>query len=438
MLTEFGERILFKPEATPIGPRLSALRDATRGRARIFEGSGGIALVESFQRGIVGTMPGAEMIDGLVALWRALESNDQATVDRVFPLICALVSLQIGLDGFLAIEKHLLVRQGIFRTTRIRGPVAYQLDDFTRAKSTTGSTGSKRRWCRSVSPRAHSGGGYVKRYGLLEWNGGGAYMKSPFPGMDPYLEKHWRDVHARLIIYACDQMQRSLPGELLARVEERVFVESEEGNGRSVYPDVRVVEHGRPGVAAAVAEPGVEVAEPWLIHARQAESATETFIEIIDAGSGGRIVTVIEFLSQANKQPGDGQEKYLQKQGELRAGKVNLVEIDLLRAGQRVFMAPADSIPHVRRAPYQACVWRARKPGTWEHYAFPLARPLPAIPIPLREQDNDVLLRLQPLIELCYENGRYQTLDYRQPPDPPLAAADATWSDHLLRDAGKR
>jgi len=29
-------------------------------------------------------------------------------------------------------------------------------------------------------------------------------MASPFPGMDPYLEQFWRDVHARLIIYAAD------------------------------------------------------------------------------------------------------------------------------------------------------------------------------------------------------------------------------------------
>jgi 4-hydroxy-tetrahydrodipicolinate synthase len=134
LLAEFGDRILFKPEATPIGPRLTALREATGGRARIFEGSGGIALVESHARGIVGTMPGAELIDGIVALWRALEAGDQAAVDRIYPLIGALVSLQVGLDGFLAIEKYLLVKQGIFPTMRIRGPVAYELDNVTCAQ----------------------------------------------------------------------------------------------------------------------------------------------------------------------------------------------------------------------------------------------------------------------------------------------------------------
>lgn len=133
LLDEFGpERILYKPEATPLGPNLSALRDATGGRARVFEGSGGITLVDSYRRGVVGTMPGADLIDGLVALWNALQTGDDA---KIYPLslpVCGLVSLQTGLDGFLAVEKYLLVKQGIFRNTIIRGPVAFKLDEETR------------------------------------------------------------------------------------------------------------------------------------------------------------------------------------------------------------------------------------------------------------------------------------------------------------------
>lgn len=132
LLDEFGERILFKPEATPIGPRLSALRDATGGWARVFEGSGGIALVDSFRRGIVGTMPGADLITAIVALWIALSAGDEARTTRIGSLLTDVVSLQVGLDGFLAIEKYLLVRQGIFRNENIRGPVGFRLDDETR------------------------------------------------------------------------------------------------------------------------------------------------------------------------------------------------------------------------------------------------------------------------------------------------------------------
>lgn len=75
-------------------------------------------------------------------------------------------------------------------------------------------------------------------------------MPSPFPGMDPYLEPHWGDVHQSLITYARDQLNGRLPRPLRARTEERVFVEQGEGEGRSRYPDVRVLDVG--GVQTAV------------------------------------------------------------------------------------------------------------------------------------------------------------------------------------------
>jgi 4-hydroxy-tetrahydrodipicolinate synthase len=44
------------------------------------------------------------------------------------------LQLQAGLDGFLAIEKHLLVRQGLFTTARRRRPYAWELDRETAAE----------------------------------------------------------------------------------------------------------------------------------------------------------------------------------------------------------------------------------------------------------------------------------------------------------------
>ncbi|MGE0758535.1 MAG: dihydrodipicolinate synthase family protein [Pirellulaceae bacterium] len=137
LLDRYGpEKILFKPEGAPIGPNLSALRDASGGRARILEGSGGILLVDSYRRGISGTMPGMEMLDGIVALWRALERHDEEAVYRVYYPICAIVALQLqaGLDGFLAIEKYLLVKRGLFPSDRRRRPYAWSLDPETAAE----------------------------------------------------------------------------------------------------------------------------------------------------------------------------------------------------------------------------------------------------------------------------------------------------------------
>jgi len=135
LLDRFGpDRILFKPEAAPAGPNLSALRDATDARAKIFEGSGGIGLVDGYRRGITGTIPGMEFLPGIVALWRALEKSDDEAIYRVYFPICALVTLQLqaGLDGFLAIEKYVLHQRGIFTTARRRQPYAWSLDEETR------------------------------------------------------------------------------------------------------------------------------------------------------------------------------------------------------------------------------------------------------------------------------------------------------------------
>lgn len=135
LLARFGrDKILFKPEATPIGPNLSALRDATSGEARIYEGSGGVCLVDSYRRGISGTMPGMEFLPGIVALWQALQRQDDEAIYRLYFPICALVSLQLqaGLDGFLAVEKYVLHKRGLFTTERRREPHAWSLDRETR------------------------------------------------------------------------------------------------------------------------------------------------------------------------------------------------------------------------------------------------------------------------------------------------------------------
>jgi 2-keto-3-deoxy-L-arabinonate dehydratase len=134
LLDEFGaERIFFKPEASPLGPNLSKLRDATSGNARIFEGSGGINLVDCFRRGIVGTIPGTDLLDGVVALWHALSAGDEQRIYELSLPISAITALQLqaGLDGFLAIEKYLMQKRGLFHNARRVEPFGWELDRET-------------------------------------------------------------------------------------------------------------------------------------------------------------------------------------------------------------------------------------------------------------------------------------------------------------------
>ncbi len=69
---------------------------------------------------------------------------------------------------------------------------------------------------------------------------------------------------------------------------------------------------------------------------------------------------------------------------------------------------------------------------------MPLRQPLPAVRIPLRPSDRDVLLHLQPLVDRCFETGRYWKLDHRRDPAPPLSEDDSRWLDDALRQVSLR
>jgi len=132
LLDNYGTRVYFKPEAVPIGPRLTVFMEATSGRARVFEGSGGGALIDTFPRGLVGTMPGADLTWALVALWRALKDDDWDRVVLISGPLANLTSLEHSLDAYLAIEKYILVKQGVFTSAQVREPVGYKMDEQTK------------------------------------------------------------------------------------------------------------------------------------------------------------------------------------------------------------------------------------------------------------------------------------------------------------------
>ena len=262
-------------------------------------------------------------------------------------------------------------------------------------------------------------------------------MPSPFPGMDPYLEAHWGDIHHAIVNYARDAIQEQLPNQLFARMEERVYIETP-AKRMARYPDVRIVESETSFEhSSESAGEEVMVAEPKLLEL-EADPKTEGFIEIREVGGEERLVTVIEVLSPANKTVGAGHWQYQRKQKDCQCGQVSLVEIDLLRGGTWTVLAPEDKLPEPMRSPYRISVWRQWRPVSLEFYHAPLRKRLPAIRIPLRDSDSDVALDLQALIDRAYRFGRYERTDYSVDPAGPLANDDATWLDALLREQGVR
>jgi len=59
--------------------------------------------------------------------------------------------------------------------------------------------------------------------------------------MDPWLERRWSGFHLLLISHVQNQINRQVRSlGLVARADERVYIESLEGIGRSMKPDVYV------------------------------------------------------------------------------------------------------------------------------------------------------------------------------------------------------
>jgi hypothetical protein len=262
-------------------------------------------------------------------------------------------------------------------------------------------------------------------------------VKSPFPGMDPYLERRWRDVHGSLVIFSRGQLNRQLRPPLRATAEERVYIETDEDEIIQRSPDVFVVEQPVPsGAAQAVIQSPSSAAteiEPIIVRLSR-EPTVERYLEIVDAESGDKVITVIEFLSPTNKRPGEGREAYLAKRKEyLRAG-VNIVEVDLTREGPRGSVLPVNRLPPARRgATYMASIHRGGQSQEWTVYPIPLASRLPTIPIPLRPQDADAQLDLQAVIDLAYDEGHHDMTDYTRPLEPALLPAERDWVEALLK-----
>lgn len=266
-------------------------------------------------------------------------------------------------------------------------------------------------------------------------------MPSPFPGMDPYLERFWLSFHARLVTYLSDELNAGLlPPDLRAEMTERVLISSpDESYRRRILPDVYVTESRAPGAApggaARGAGGGVAVSEPVIVRLPD-DPIVETALHITDL-TGATLITAVEVLSASNKLPGPDRRQYLRKRDEYLAGGANTVEIDLYRGGDRTVPGLDDLLPQDRQSPYLAIVRRANRLDQWEFYPLPLRTRLPAFPLPLRPADDYVLIDLQPLVDRAYANGRYP-IDYSRDPDPPLDGDDAGWAIDLLRAARRR
>ena len=247
-------------------------------------------------------------------------------------------------------------------------------------------------------------------------------MPSPFPGMDPFIEgQKWEDFHASFITAIRDVLVPAVRPKYIVDVERRIYLERIDPAEpvQTLVADAAIYhrfDHLSEGSVAVANEPSIK---PKVCTLPFFEEHRETFITI-RRGSPARVVTVIELLSPTNKRKGtEGRDQYLDKVHALLKTSVSLVEIDLLRGGER---SPVSDPPP---GDYFAMVSKPKPRPLAEVYGWSLADPLPRILIPLSIEDPDVPLDLQAAFNLVYDRAGYDyAINYKQPVIPPLSETE--------------
>ena len=266
-------------------------------------------------------------------------------------------------------------------------------------------------------------------------------MSGPFPGMDPYLESRplWKGVHTRLITRLGDYLAGAVDPTFVVGIEERVYISHviDDPGYPELFPDVLVARTERPPVPAppASSSAAATISPSVLVDTDLDLEIHDPYLVIRNARSQA-VVTTIEVLSPANKVKGSrGRKAMRAKQRLLRHAQAHLMEIDLLRVGERERGLAGLS-------DYCVTVLRSDQ-SRWRTWFFNLRDRLPVVGVPLSQPFPDLPLPLQAIFDEMYDHAHYdRSIDYTTPvPPPPLQPADAAWVKRTIdawHETGRR
>lgn len=223
-------------------------------------------------------------------------------------------------------------------------------------------------------------------------------MPSPFPGMDPYLEdeKLWADFHHHLAMCLYQSVLPGLVDRYRARMGQRHYTTEQ-----ALFTSIIREEHH------------------------------EEYIEIRQRNDG-RLITLVEVVSPANKTTATGRDAYLTKRNESKSLGANLVEIDLILQGQPTLDYSRDNLPDWD---YAVTVTRSTQPERHEIYTATLQKRLPRFRLPLASDDRDTVLDLFTTFSRCYDQGGFAgRIDYQRDPTTTMSTEDLKWLQQLLKE----
>jgi hypothetical protein len=215
--------------------------------------------------------------------------------------------------------------------------------------------------------------------------------------MDPYLEDEvlWPAFHHQLVTSLYQTLLPSLQDRYRARVVQRQYATEQ-----PLFTSVLREEH------------------------------REEYIEIRQRVDG-RLVTLVDVVSPANKLTEGGRQAYLDKRGEGKAQSANLVEIDLVIQGKPLLDYSREGLPDWD---YAVTVTRSAQPDRFEIYTATLQKRLPRFRLPLAGDDRDTIVDLHTTFTRSYDQGNFAAkIDYHRDPIIPLNAEDRQWLQEFLK-----
>jgi hypothetical protein len=215
--------------------------------------------------------------------------------------------------------------------------------------------------------------------------------------MDPYLEDDglWPVFHHQLVMCLYQILLPGLVDRYRARVTQRHYVTEQ-----ALFTSVVREEHH------------------------------EDVVEIRQR-SDGRLVTLVDVVSPANKTTAAGRSAYLDRRREGKSASANLVELDLVLQGQPTLEYSRDGLPDWD---YAVTVTRSTQPERYEIYTATLQKRLPRFRLPLAADDRDTVLDLHTAFTRCYDQGGFAAkIDYRRDPSTALNSEDRQWLNEVLR-----
>jgi hypothetical protein len=192
---------------------------------------------------------------------------------------------------------------------------------------------------------------------------------------------------------------------------------------------------GRPDVAmltdrTRLAEPEAPTCEiatghppsPLWVELPMADKVSESFLEVRVVPTG-KVITVLELLSPANKLHASGRQQYEDKRAAILDSRTSLVEVDLMRAPAM----PGNCRILVSRS------WQRPRA---QLFHFGLREPIPCVSIPLQRSEDEPEPDLNAVLHALYARARYDlVLDYDRPRNPLLSADDEAWARQLIAAA---